>query len=96
MIEQDLLGKQVKTVFLGIGSNLGERKKNIEKAKFELIQNRIKIAMSSNFYESLSWPNPCEPKFLNIVLKIFTDLSPQKLLNICKKIEFKLGRRKSN
>ena len=95
MIEQDLLGKQVKTVFLGIGSNLGERKKNIEKAKFELTQNRINVAMSSNFYESLSWPNPCEPKFLNIVLKIFTDLSPQKLLNICKKIEFKLGRRKS-
>ena len=95
MIEQDLLGKQVKTVFLGIGSNLGERKKNIEKAKFELTQNRINVAMSSNFYESLSWPNPYEPKYLNIVLKIFTDLSPQKLLNICKKIEFQLGRRKS-
>ena len=42
----------------------------------------------------MSWPNPDNPKFLNIVLEVVTDLSPIKLLNICKKIEVSLGRKK--
>ena len=87
-------GNQVKFVYLGIGSNLGNKKYNIEKAKFELIQNNIWIEKSSSYYESLSWPNPKNPKFLNIVLKIKTILSPIKLLEICKKIEVSLGRKK--
>ena len=85
---------QVKFVYLGIGSNLGNKKYNIEKAKFELIQNNIWIEKSSNYYETLSWPNPKNPKFLNIVLKIKTNLTPVKLLHICKKIEVFLGRKK--
>ena len=95
MIKQDTLENQVNNVYLGIGSNLGNKKVNIEKAKFELIQNNIKIHKSSNYYESLSWPNPKNPKFLNIVLKISTNLKPQELLRKCKKIEFTLGRKKS-
>ena len=85
---------QVKSIYLGLGSNLGNRKKNIELAKFKLIENNIKIVRSSSFYQSLSWPNPNNPKFLNIVLEVVTDLSPIKLLNICKKIEVSLGRKK--
>ena len=89
-----MLENQAKTVYLGIGSNLGNKKRNIEKAKFELIQNNIWIEKSSNYYETLSWPNPKNPKFLNIVLKIKTNLTPVKLLHICKKIEVSLGRKK--
>ena len=89
-----MLENQAKTVYLGIGSNLGNKKRNIEKAKFELIQNNIWIEKSSNYYETLSWPNPKNPKFLNIVLKIKTNLIPVKLLHICKKIEVFLGRKK--
>ena len=89
-----MLENQAKTVYLGIGSNLGNKKRNIEKAKFELIQNNIWIEKSSNYYETLSWPNPKNPKFLNIVLKIKTNLAPVKLLHICKKIEVFLGRKK--
>ena len=89
-----MLENQVKTVFLGIGSNLGNKKNNIELAKYGLIQNNIKIEKSSNYYESLSWPNPKNPKFLNIVLIIKTNLTPIKLLHICKKIEVSLGRKK--
>ena len=92
--KQDMLENQVKSVYLGIGSNLGNKKDNIEKAKFELIQNDIWIEKSSNYYETLSWPNPKNPKFLNIVLKIKTNLTPVKLLHICKKIEVFLGRKK--
>ena len=84
----------VKTIYLGIGSNLGNRRKNIELAKFKLIQNDIIIRKSSNIYESLSWPNPNNPKFLNIVLRVSTNLSPLELMKKCKEIEIFLGRKK--
>ena len=71
-----MLENPVKSIYLGIGSNLGNRKKNIEKAKFQLIKNDIKILKSSNYYESLSWPDPKKPKFLNIALEISTFLDP--------------------
>ena len=95
MINRDILENQAKSVYLGIGSNLGNKKNNIEKAKFELTQNDIKILESSNFYESLSWPNPKNPKFLNVVIKISTNFEPADLLRLCKKIEINLGRKKS-
>ena len=95
MIKQELLENQVKPIFLGIGSNLGNRIVNIEKAKFRLIQNKIKILQSSSFYETLSWPNPKYPKYLNIVLKIVSTLKPNELLKVCKEIENYLGRKKT-
>ena len=95
MIKQDTSENQVNSIFLGIGSNLGDKKANIEKAKFKLIQNNIKILKSSSFYESHSWPNPKNPKFLNIVLKVNVNLKPLELLKKCKEIEADLGRKKS-
>ena len=95
MIKQDTSENQVKSIYLGIGSNLGDKKKNIEKAKFELIKENIKIIKSSNYYESLSWPNPNNPKFLNIVLQIDTNLTPFNLMKKSKEIEINLGRVKS-
>ena len=84
----------VNTIYLGIGSNLGNRRKNIELAKFKLIQNDIRIHKSSNIYESLSWPNPNKPKFFNVILEISSNLSPLKLIDTCKEIEIDLGRKK--
>ena len=95
MIEQDILENQVRVVYLGIGSNLGNRKKNIDKARYLLTKNRVNIVKSSNFYETLSWPNIKDPKFLNVVVKINTFLKPYELLEKCKKIEILLGRKKS-
>ena len=95
MIKQDILEKQVKPIYLGIGSNLGNKKYNIERAKIELLKNEIKIISSSNFYQSLSWPNPNNPEFLNIVIEIKTNLNPSKLLKICKEIETYLGRKRA-
>ena len=84
----------VNTIYLGIGSNLGNRRKNIEFAKLKLIQNDIRIHKSSNIYESLSWPNPNKPKFFNVILEISSNLSPLKLIDTCKEIEIDLGRKK--
>ncbi|MDA9678110.1 2-amino-4-hydroxy-6-hydroxymethyldihydropteridine diphosphokinase [Candidatus Pelagibacter sp.] len=80
-------------VYIGIGSNLGNRINNIEKAKYFLKLNGIKILRSSSYYETLSWPDPNKPKFINIVIKLNTKISPKKFLEICKSIEKKLGRK---
>ena len=60
-----------------------------------MIQNEINIVQSSNYYESLSWPDIKNPKFLNIVLKIKTHLTPLNLIRKCKNIEKSLGRKKA-
>ena len=84
----------VNSIYLGIGSNLGNKRLNIERTKFNLIINNIKILKCSSYYESLSWPNANNPKFINIVLEIDTDLNPLELIKKCKEIEKKLGRKK--
>ena len=95
MIKQGTLENPAKSIYLGVGSNLGDKKQNIELTKFKLIENNIKILQSSNYYESLSWPNPQQPKFLNIVLSVLSNLSSLELINKCKEIEVSLGRKKS-
>ena len=84
----------VKSIYLGICSNLGNKKRNIENTKSSLLKNNINILECSSYYESLSWPNPKNPKFLNIVVKIKTHLTPLKLIKKCKEIEIILGRKK--
>ena len=95
MIKQDLLENQVKFTYLAIGSNLGNKIKNIEKTKFELQSKKIKIVKSSSYFQSESWPNPSNPKFINIVVEIKTNLAPLELLKRCNLIEKKLGRKRS-
>jgi 2-amino-4-hydroxy-6-hydroxymethyldihydropteridine diphosphokinase len=82
-------------VYIGIGSNLGNKIKNIERAKALLVKNGIIISKSSSYYETLSWPDHNKPKFFNIVLQSNTNFSPKKLLDIFKNIEKKLGRKKN-
>ena len=87
-----MLEKRAKIVFLSIGSNLGSKTKNIELVKFKLEKNNIKIIKSSKNYETLSWPDKKKPKFVNIVLKVKTFLSPVDLMKKCLYIEKELGR----
>ena len=86
MIKQDISENQVKMFILGIGSNLGNRINNIEKAKSLLLENNIDFISVSNYYETPSWPDPKNPKFINIVLKITTSTYP-KFIKFCKIIE---------
>ncbi len=86
---------QVKVIYLGIGSNLGNRKKNIEMTKFKLLASNVKILESSSYYESLSWPNQNDPKFINIIVKVKTQYAPLELIQKCKNIEKEMGREKS-
>ena len=82
-------------VYIGIGSNLGNRINNIEQAKYFLDLNGIKITKSSSYYETLSWPDSSKPKFINIVIQSHTKIPPKKLLEIFKSTEKKLGRKRS-
>lgn len=83
-------------VYIGVGSNLGNRKKNIEKA-FELLNNTsgIKIKRTSSIIETEPWGYKNQPKFLNTVWEIETNLLPEKLLTTLKKIEKTIGRKKT-
>ena len=95
MIKRDISENLVNVVYLGIGSNLGNKRRNIENAKCLLEKNSIKIVKSSNIYETYSWPNKNHPKFYNIVIKIITKLKPTNLFFTIKNIEKKIGRKKS-
>ena len=95
MKKQDISENLANIVYLSIGSNLGNKRKNIEKTKYILEQNPIKIVKSSNIYETYSWPNKNHPKYYNIVIKIITKLKPIDLFFTIKSIEKKLGRKKS-
>ena len=94
MTNQDILENQANRIYLGIGSNLGNRRYKIEQAKYELSLKNIRLVKSSNFYESLSWPDESKPKYLNIVLEVISDLKPLELLKVSKDIEISLGRKK--
>ena len=93
MIKQDISEKQAKYTYLALGSNLGDRRRNLEIAKQHLIKNQIFITDTSNYYETSSWPDKNLPKFFNIILKVKTDLSLENLFKIIKNIEKKIGRK---
>ena len=82
-------------IYIGLGSNLGNRIQNIEKAKYLLNTYGIKILKSSSYYETLSWPDPSQPKFVNIIIQSNTKFTLKKYLDVFKAIEKKLGRKKS-
>ena len=86
--------KQAKIAYIGIGSNLGNKKKNIELSKYLLEKKQIKILKVSSMFESLSWPNTKNPKFINIVIKIKTTLTPLNLMKACLDVEKSLGRKR--
>ena len=52
-----MLENQVKIAFLAIGSNLGNKERNICLAKYKLQSHGVKLIKSSSNYETLSWPN---------------------------------------
>lgn len=80
--------------YLGIGSNLGDRRKNIKKA-LEILESikGIKVKKVSKIYETEPVGGPPQGKFLNGVIKIKTSLSAFHLLKILKRIEKDLGRK---
>ena len=85
---------QWKTVYLGIGTNKGNREVNISNAIKLLSEvKETKILKVSKLLKNPPQEGIKNGYFLNGALKILTSLTPIELLQICKKIEEKLGRR---
>ena len=86
-------------IILGLGSNLhssfGDRFENISLAISYLKSYKIKVIKESNFYETPSYPNNKNPKFINIAVGISTNLSPADLASILISIEEKLERKRN-
>ena len=86
-------------IILGLGSNLsstfGNRFRNIETAISYLNNYKIKIIKKSSFYETPSYPNNKNPKFINIVIQAETDLNPTDLASVIIFVEELLERKRS-
>jgi 2-amino-4-hydroxy-6-hydroxymethyldihydropteridine pyrophosphokinase len=83
--------KNTETVYLALGTNLENRSQNLVTACNEL-KRFVTIRRVSHIYETPPWGITDQPKFLNQVLEVTTDLSPQELLKAAKEIEVKMGR----
>ena len=83
---------------LGLGSNLsssfGDRFENINLAASYLETYKIKIIKKSNFYETPSYPDTKNPKFINIIIEISTNLSLEDLASVLIFVERKLERKR--
>ena len=95
MKKRDILENQVNFAYLALGSNLGDKKNNLNKS-IDLIQKEgIFIKKRSKFYSTKSWPNKNFPHFINSIILIETKLNLTELFLKLKKIEKKLGRTRS-
>ncbi len=79
------------TVFLGLGTNLGDRLMNLYSAR-SAIEPSARLLQASPIYQTDPWGFKDQPPFLNQVIKSETEIAPARLLKILKKIESELGR----
>jgi len=80
------------TVYIGIGSNLGDRHKNCLRAIELLRQNGLLVTKQSSMHETEPWGVTEQPEFVNMAVEAETELAPIKLLEMLKKIEKDMGR----
>ena len=78
-------------VYLGLGSNLGNRQDNLDRT-LDFLSQRLRLAKISSVYETEPIGNINQPRFLNLVCQAYTKLAPTELLTLAKGIESKLGR----
>ena len=95
MKKQDILENQVNLVYLALGSNLGNKKTNLNKCIDLIKKEEIFIKKRSKFYSTKSWPNENFPNFINAIILVETKFSLIELFLKIKKIEKKLGRTRS-
>lgn len=79
-------------VYLGLGSNLGDRQRNLEMAVDLLQDHSINVDQASPVYITAPWGFKSENNFLNLVVRVTTGADPTGLLEIARKMEKKMGR----
>ena len=81
-------------VYLGLGSNLGDREANLRHA-LELLGQSLSLERTSSLYDTDPWGYQDQPRFLNCVCEASTSLKPQALLALVKGVERAVGREPS-
>lgn len=80
-------------VYLGLGSNMGDKDENLARA-LELIEqtDEITVTRKSSLYITSPWGKTDQDDFLNQVIEVETGLAPLELLQVLQEIEIKMGR----
>lgn len=82
----------MKTVYLSLGSNIGDRDTHLARALERLASEDLRVIRTSSLYETEPRDFPNQPWFLNQVVEVETSLFPKQLLERLQKIERSLGR----
>ena len=82
------------TIYLGLGSNLGDRANNIQRA-LDLLARDVTLELCSSMYDTAPWGYDDQGRFLNCVCKGTTLLEPRDLLKAVKRVEGIVGRRRT-
>ena len=82
------------TVYLSLGSNLGDRAAHIEGAVTRLGEKGVRIVKRSSFYQTEPVEFLAQGWFLNVAVEAETELMPRQLLRVIRQIERQLGRKR--
>jgi 2-amino-4-hydroxy-6-hydroxymethyldihydropteridine diphosphokinase len=80
------------SIYLLLGSNLGDRLQIMESARRMIGKNVGQISIESSIYETAPWGITDQPAFLNQVIRVETTLAPEEVLRNILDIEHELGR----
>jgi 2-amino-4-hydroxy-6-hydroxymethyldihydropteridine diphosphokinase len=84
----------LKTAYLALGSNIGDREANLRDAVRRMESEGIRVVARSSLYETVPQELLDQPSFLNAVVEVETDLFPMQLLARVQQIERAMGRRR--
>jgi len=82
------------SIFILLGSNLGDRQANLNHARQEISRHIGRIITTSSLYKTAAWGNTNQPDFYNQVIEMSSTLTPEKLLDGILEIEKSLGRKR--
>ena len=80
------------TAYLGLGSNLGRRSRNLSAARRRLREKGVRILRQSRVIETVPWGVAAQPRFLNQVIEVEWPGAPRQLLKTAKQVESEGGR----
>jgi len=85
----------MKKIFLGLGTNLGDREHNLREAIIKIEEQIGRVVNSSAVYESAPWGFDSEEDFLNMVVSVETEQNPSEVMKKIVIIESMLGRERN-
>ena len=83
------------TVYIGVGSNLGDREGNCLRALALMAESGLVVTKRSSMHETEPWGILEQPRFINMVVSVKTNLDPVRLLALLKDIEKLAGRKET-